>query len=133
MSFRAVFRLPLMKHLLLFLAIIVGFTALSTPTYAKDKWKDDSSKGLKNDLDQLNSHYDLVKDRVKNLGNGDRRLWDGLHDIRRNIDNINGQASSGRYDGRDLHDQIRHANDDLDRLQGQMEANNKHRGGYRPY
>ncbi|MDR3403445.1 MAG: hypothetical protein P4L99_13185 [Chthoniobacter sp.] len=121
-----------MKHVLLFLAIIVSFSALSTPTYAKDKWKDDS-KGLSNDLDALNHHYDMVKDRVKNLGNGDRRLWDGLHDIRRNIDSINGQASSGRYDGRDLRDQIRHANDDLDRLQAQMESNNKHRGGYRPY
>lgn len=127
-----------MKHLPLLLAVVIGCTAIPVATYAKDKrdrddWKD-SSKSLKNDLNALDNHYDQVKDRVKNMGNGDRRLWEGLRGIRSNIDRIKDQASSGRYDGRDLRDRIQQAHNDLRSLQDQMEYNNgKRRGGYRPY
>lgn len=119
---------------LLLLALLMGFTAVPVTTFARDRHDEsrDSSKDLKNDLNALQNHYDQVKDRVKNLGNGDRRLWSSLHDIRSNIDGIYDDANRGRYDG--LRSRIRQANDDLNRLQGQMEYNNKRRGGYyRPY
>ena len=122
-------RLPL-----LFLAIIIGCTTIPVPTFAKDRHDDyrDSSKDLKNDLNALQSHYDQVKDRVKNLGGGDRRLWGGLRDIKSNIDGIYDDANRGRYDG--LRNRIQRAHDDLRRLQDQMEYNNKRHGGYyRPY
>ncbi len=126
-----------MKYLPILLAIVVGFTVVPAATFAKDKHKDDdwrdSSKDLKNDLNALQNHYDQVKDRIKNLGNGDRSLWAGLRDIRSNIDGIYDDANRGRYDG--LRNRIQRANDDLRRLQDQMEYNNKRRGGgyYRPY
>ncbi|MEP6670403.1 MAG: hypothetical protein ABJF10_14680 [Chthoniobacter sp.] len=123
-----------MKHLLLCLAIIVGLTSLPTTTFAKDKRRDDdwkdSSKDLRNDLKSLQKHYDMVKDRVKNSGGTDRRIWGNLQDIRRNIDSLNDQVSNGRYDGRDVRNQIRRADDDLNRLQAQLEYNSKRKGGY---
>ncbi len=124
-----------MKQLpLILLALVMGFTAVPVATtYGRDRDdRRDSSKDLKNDLNALQSHYDQVKDRVKNLGNGDRRLWSSLQDIRSDIDRINDDANRGRYDG--LRGRIQRANDDLSRLQDQMEHNNKRRGGYyRPY
>ena len=126
-----------MKHLLLLLTVVVGFTAVPVTSFAKDKkkndWKD-SSKSLKDDLNALDNHYNQVKDRVKNLGNGDRRLWENLRGIRSNIDRIYDQANSDRYDSRELHYRIDQAHNDLRSLQDQMEYNNKRRGGYyRPY
>lgn len=126
-----------MKHLLLLLTVVVGFTAVPVASFAKDKKKDDwkdSSKNLKDDLNALDNHYNQVKDRVKNLGNGDRRLWENLRGIRSSIDRIYEQASSGRSDSRELHYRIDQAHNDLRSLQDQMEYNNKRRGGYyRPY
>jgi hypothetical protein len=128
-----------MKQLLLLLTLAVGITAVPVTSFAKDKkdhddWKD-SSKSLKNDINALENHYSQVKDRVKDQGHGDRRLWDGLRDIRSNIDRIRDQADHGHYDGRDLHYRIDRAHGDLRSLQEQMEYNNKRRGGgyYRPY
>jgi len=119
-----------MKHLPLLLALVIGCTAVPVATFAKDKHDDwhDSSKNLKNDLNALQNHYDQVKDRVKNLGNSDHRLWSNLHDIKSNIDGIYDDANRGRYDG--LHSRIQQANDDLRRLQDQLEYNNKRHGGY---
>jgi hypothetical protein len=126
-----------MKHLLLLLTVAIGFSAVPVTSFAKDKKKDDwkdSSKNLKDDLNALDNHYSQVKDRVKNMGNGDRRLWEGLRGIRSNIDRIYDQANSGRYDSRELHYRIDQAHNDLRSLQSQMEYNNKRRGGYyRPY
>jgi hypothetical protein len=126
-----------MKHLLLLITLIIGLNAIPATTFAKDKHKDDdwkdSSKRLKYDLSALENHYNQVKDRVKYLGNGDRRLWEGLHDIRSNIDHIYDQASGDRYDGRDLHYRIDQAHNDLRSLQERMEYNNSRRSGYRPY
>ena len=128
-----------MKHLLAVLTLVIGLTSLPATTFAKDKHHDDdrkdSYKDLRNDLNALHNHYDQVKDRVKNMGNGDRRLWEGLRDIRGNIDRIDSQVRDDRFDGRQVSYQIRQANDDLTRLQAQMEYSNKRRGGgyYRPY
>jgi len=135
-----------MKHLLLLLTLIVGLTAVPATSFAKDKdkhkdkdkdeWKD-SSKHLKDDLNALEKHYDQVKDRIKYLGNGDRRLWEGLRGIRSNIDRIHDQAYSGYSDGRDLRYRIDQAHGDLRSLQERMEYNNSRRansgGYYRPY
>lgn len=132
----------LMKHLLLLLTLVIGLTAIPATSFAKDKHKDkddwkDSSKHLKNELNALENHYNQVKDRIKYLGNGDRRLWEGLRGIRSNIDRIYDQASSGRYDGRDLSYRIDQAHNDLRSLQERMEYNNSRRanggGYYRPY
>ena len=123
-----------MKRLLLLLTIVVGLTSLPAITFAKDKHRDDdwtdSSRDLRNDLSALQRHYDQVKDRVKNSTGADRRIWGNLQDIRRNIDSISSQVSYGRYDGRDVRYQIRRTDDDLNRLQAQLEYNTKHRGGY---
>jgi uncharacterized coiled-coil DUF342 family protein len=133
-----------MKHLLLLLTLIVGLTAVPATSFAKDKHKDkdkdewkDSSKHLKNDLNALENHYDQVKDRIKYLGNGDRRLWEGLREIRSSIDRIRDQAYNGHSDGRDLSYRIDQAHNDLRSLQERMEYNNSRRGNgggyYRRY
>lgn len=122
-------RLPLVL-----LAIVIGFAAVPATTSARDRHDDyrDYSKDLKNDLNALQNHYDQVKDRVKNLGGGDRRLWGSLRDIKSNIDGIYDDANRGRYDG--LRYRIQRSHEDLRRLQDQMESNNKRHGGYyRPY
>jgi len=123
-----------MKHLLLLIAFVVGIFSLPETTFAKDRDRKDYSKDLRNDFDRLQTHYSLVKDRVKNTIGADRRLWGNLQDIRRNIDSIGYQLSGDRYDGRELRDQIRRSNDDLDRVQAQLEYNSKRKGGYyKPY
>jgi hypothetical protein len=119
-----------MKHLPLLLALIIGCTAVPASTFAKDKRDDwgDYSKHVKGDVKALEDHYEQVKARVKDQGHGDRRLWDGLHDIKSNIDGIVDDQKSGHYDG--LRGRIEQANDDLRRLQDQMEYNNNRRGGF---
>jgi hypothetical protein len=127
-----------MKHLLLFLALISSFSLLPTMAVAKDKRHDDDdwhkvAKDLRTDMNLLQAHWDQVKDRVKHMG-GDRRQWDGLQAVRANIDDLNAQLDSGRFDIRDVRARIQQGHDDLLRVQDQLEDKNKHRGGgfYRP-
>lgn len=127
-----------MKHLLLFIALAFSLTSLPTTTFAKDKrdyyddWKK-SAKDLRNEADFLQKHYNLVKDRLKNM-NGTRRQWDGLRDVRSSIDSIYGQLDSGRFDPRDVHNQIQSSHDSLNRIQADVDYTSKRHGGYyRPY
>jgi len=127
---RAILNSNLMKYLPFLFAVVIGCTAVPVSSFAKDRHDDwhDSSKDVKGDVKALEDHYDQVKARVKDQGNGDRRLWAGLHDIKSNIDGIVDDQKSHHYDG--LHGRIQQANDDLRRLQDQMDYNNKRRGGY---
>ncbi|EDY21830.1 hypothetical protein CfE428DRAFT_1076 [Chthoniobacter flavus Ellin428] len=119
-----------MKYLPLLFAVVIGCTAVPVTTFAKDRRDDwgDYSKHVKEDVKALEDHYDQVKARVKDQAQGDRRLWSGLHDIKSNIDGIVDDQKSGRYEG--LRSRVQQANDDLSRLQAQMEHNNNRRGGY---
>ena len=128
-----------MKHLLLLLAVVFGVASLPTTVFAKDKKKDyddDSRRGdkeVRNNLNALQNHYDQVKDRVKNMG-GDRRQWEPLRQIRADIDRLNAQVDSGNFDSRDIRGRIQRANDDLRRVQDDLEGNaSRHGGRYRPY
>jgi hypothetical protein len=132
-----------MRQLLL-LSLAFGLINVPVATLAKDKDKRDyyypggewkQYRDVRDDLKALDKHYDQVKDRVKYLSGGDRRLWDGLHDIRDNIDRIRYQLDDRHSDDRDIRSQIGRAHDDLSHLQAQMEYQNKRRGGYysRPY
>jgi hypothetical protein len=120
-----------MKHLPLLLALVIGFTAVPVTTFAKnhDDWHE-SSKKLKDDVKALESHYDQVADRVKYHGNGDRRLWSGLMDIRANVDRIHDDVKRDRYDSREMRYRIDQAHNDLLRLQDQLLHGGKRHGGY---
>jgi hypothetical protein len=128
-----------MKHFLFLVALIFGLVTIPISSFAKDKHEDDwhkEDKRVRNDYKALETHYGQVEERIRVLGGGDRRLWAGLQQIRSNIDRIRYDIGGDRYDTRDARYRIQQSDDDLGRLQAQMEYNNKQprRGGYyRPY
>lgn len=125
-----------MKHLPLVLALAIGLTAIPAATFAKSKGDDwhESSKKLKDDVKALQSHYEQVAARVQYKGNGDRRLWSDLGDIKANVDRIHDDVKHDRYDSREMRYRIEQAHNDLERLQDRLYHGDKHHGGYyRPY
>lgn len=122
-----------MKHLLLILTLIFGFTSLPVTLFAKDKREDDwkkAKKQLRGDLDVLQTHYVQVEARVQNLG-GERRQFEELRGIRANIDDLYSRLGSDRFDFRDMESRIQQGHDDLRHTQDELEANhnNQRRGG----
>jgi hypothetical protein len=118
-----------MKYLFALLALAFAITAVPTPAVAKDKDRDKSYKDIKNDYNLLEGHYNIVKDRVKNM-NGDRRNWQDLHDIRANIDRIGDMISNGG-DYREIRGRIQQSQNDLNRVQADLDYKNSRGGGSR--
>jgi hypothetical protein len=127
-------KLPLLLSLLL--GILMGFpwTGLAKDS---DDWRS-VQKDLRNRVKHAQHNWDIHRDRVQYMG-GDRRQWDHMQAIRRDIDDISARVESGRFDPRDIRNRIDRANADLDRVQAQLDYKRNAPSGppqggfYRPY
>jgi len=123
-----------MKTVLFLLALAASLCLLPATVTAKDKRRDDddwhkAAKQLRSDLNLLQSHYDLVRDQVQHLGGG-RRQWDEMRRIQGDIDALNDQVSTGRFDLRDVRARIQQEHDDLVRVGQQVQDKGKYQRGY---